>query len=119
MRRLFFLAPSAILLAAAPPHKPAPRPPSPPPAEARLIQSCEAHKFETVVDTVVDGHPGKSKVKLCGVEGQSDAEWIGTLRDAIRKLEANKTMAPATRDQIIAAIKSEIARLSIVSVPAP
>ncbi|MFL6759311.1 hypothetical protein [Sphingomonas sp.] len=86
----------------------------------KLIQSCDAHKFETVVDAVVNGQPHKSKVKLCGVEGQSDTDWIGTLRDAIRKLEANKDMASATREQIVAAIKGEIARLSIVgpSVPA-
>jgi hypothetical protein len=85
----------------------------------KLIQSCDAHKFETVVDAMVDGQPHKSKVKLCGVEGQSDADWIGTLRDAIRKLEANKDMASATRAQIVAAIKGEIARLSITGASAP
>lgn len=72
----------------------------------KLIQSCDAHKFETVV--------AESKVKLCGVEGQSDAEWIETLRDAIAKLEANKDMPAARRDQIVTAIKSEIARLTIL-----
>ncbi len=72
----------------------------------KLIQSCDAHKFETVV--------GQSKVKLCGVEGQSDAEWIDTLRDAIKKLEANTDMPAAQREQIVAAIKTEIARLSIL-----
>jgi hypothetical protein len=85
----------------------------------KLIQNCDAHKFETVVDAVVDGQPRKSKVKLCGVEGQSDADWIGTLRDAIRKLEANKDMASATREQIVAAINGEIARLSIVGPQPP
>jgi len=111
---LMFVAP----LAAAP-RKGAPKPAPKPPVEAKLIQSCDAHKFEAVVDTVVDGQPSKSKVRLCGVEGQSDADWIGTLRDAIRKLEADKEMAPAKRDQIVAAIKAEIARLSIVGTPVP
>ena len=98
----------------------APRQPAPKPAPfPKVIQTCDAHKFETVVDAVVDGQPRKSKVKLCGVEGQSDADWIGTLRDAIRKLEANKDMAAATRDQIVAAIKTEIARLSIIGPTAP
>ncbi len=91
---------------------------SPPLAEAKLIQSCDAHKFETIVDATVNGQPHKSKVRLCGVQGQSDAEWIGTLQDAVRKLEADKSMAPATRDQIIAAIRGEIGRLSIVVAPA-
>lgn len=76
-----------------------------------LLQSCDAHKFETVVKSTVNGQPHQSKVKMCGTEGQSDADWIGTLKDAIAKLEANKAMASSTRDQIVTAIKAEIARL--------
>jgi hypothetical protein len=111
---------SLIAPLAAAPRKPAPaaRASPKPPAVPKLMQSCDAHKFETVVDTMVDGQPHKSKVKLCGVEGQSDAEWIKTLSDAIRKLEANKYMAPATRGQIVSAINAEIARLSIIGPPA-
>jgi hypothetical protein len=121
MRRIALFALTLTLVAplVAAPRKAA----SKPAAEPKLMQSCDAHKFETVVDTVVgttgDGQPHKSRVKLCGVEGQSDADWIGTLRDAIRKLDANKDMAPATRDQIVAAIKAEIGRLSIVGSPIP
>jgi hypothetical protein len=117
MRRAALIALTLTLGAplAAAPRKAAPKPDAVP----KLIQRCDAHKFETVVDAMVDGQPHKSKVKLCGVEGQSDADWIGTLRDAIRKLEANKDMASATRKQIVAAIKGEIARLSIVGPSAP
>lgn len=82
-----------------------------------LLESCEAHKFETVVKSTVDGQPHQSKVKMCGTEGQSDADWIGTLKDAIAKLEANKEMPAATRDQIVSAIKVEIARLNGASTP--
>jgi hypothetical protein len=63
---------------------------------------------------MIDGQPHQSKVKLCGVEGQSDAEWIDTLRDAIKKLNANKDMSAPQRDQIVTAIKTEIARLTIL-----
>ena len=117
---LFLLALTLVAPLAAAPRKAAPKPAAPKPtAEEKLIQSCDAHKFETVVDVVVDGQPKKSKVKLCGVEGQSDAEWVGTLKDAVRKLEANKDMPAAQREQIVAAIKAEIGRLSIVSAPVP
>ena len=115
---LLTLALAAPLTAA--PRKAAPKPAAPKPsAEEKLIQSCDAHKFETVVDVVVDGQPKKSKVKLCGVQGQSDADWIGTLKDAVRKLEANKGMPAAQREQIVAAIKAEIGRLSVVGTPVP
>ena len=121
MRRtaLFILTLTLVAPLAAAPRKGAPKPAPKPPVGAKLIQSCDAHKFEAVVDTVVDGQPSKSKVRLCGVEGQSDADWIGTLHDAIRKLEADKEMASGKRDQIVAAIKAEIARLSIVGTPVP
>jgi hypothetical protein len=106
-------------LAAAPRKSPA-KPATAPTAEAKLIQNCDAHKFETVVDTTDENNqPHKSKVRLCGVEGQSDADWIRTLRDAVRKLEADKEMPQAKRDQIVAAIKAEIARLNITEAPVP
>lgn len=109
------LALGVAAAAAAAPSKPAPkaRPATSDKAVRQLVQDCDAHKFETVVTAVVDGQPQQSKVKLCGKNGQSDAEWIGTLKDAIAKLNANSEVAPEVRDQIIAALKSEIARLDI------
>lgn len=85
-----------------------------PPANAavkQLLDNCDAHKFETTVDAVVDGEPHRSKVKLCGKDGQSDADWIGTLKDAIAKLDANEDMDAGVRAQIVTAINAEIARL--------
>ncbi len=84
---------------------------APSPKLEHLLQSCDAHKFETTVELVVDGKTHHSKVKMCGNEGQSDADWIRSLQDAVDKLKANTQMPAATRDQIIAAITSEIARL--------
>jgi hypothetical protein len=75
------------------------------------IQDCSAHKFETFVERVVDGEPRKSRVRLCGKTGQSDAEWIATLEDAIAKVRENIEMPPDARSQIIAAVSAEIARL--------
>ena len=96
---------------AAPPKDPAPPAATPDSEAAQLLRNCDAHKFETVVHDVVDGHPQASTVKLCGKEGQSDAEWIGTLTDAISKLNANKDMPAPVRDQIVTALRTEIARL--------
>jgi hypothetical protein len=77
-----------------------------------LLQNCDAHKFETVIDVPeLDGSIKHSRVKLCGMEGQSDADWIGTLKDAVAKTKANDKMPPLIRSQIVAAIDAEIARL--------
>lgn len=105
---------SAIAVATAAP--PSGRKSSPAPDKAtqqakQIIQNCDAHKFETVVHEVVDGQPRQSKVTLCGKDGQSDAEWIDTLKDAVAKVNANKDMEAPIRDQIAAALNAEIERL--------
>lgn len=98
---------------AAPQKKEAPGASQPSLRAEQLMQNCDAHKFETFVKTVVDGQPAQSKVKLCGKEGQSDADWIGTLKDAVAKLSVNQEMPADERNQIITALNSEIARLEI------
>jgi hypothetical protein len=78
-----------------------------------LAQNCDAHHFETTVHlTGPDGQPKQSKVKMCGTEGQSDADWIHTLQDAVKKTSLSVQMPPAAREQIIAAVNAEIERLS-------
>lgn len=103
----------AFAASAAPEKKHIPAAGKPSARAEQLMQNCDAHKFETFVRTVVDGRPEQSKVKLCGKEGQSDAEWIGTLKDAVAKLTVNQEMPADERSQIIAALNSEIARLEI------
>ena len=75
------------------------------------LEDCSAHKFETVVERLVDGEPRKSRVKLCGKKGQSEADWIATLEEAIAKLNANVEVPADARAQISGAISAEIARL--------
>jgi hypothetical protein len=85
----------------------------PPAAVKALVQSCDAHKFETTVQlTGPDGQAKQSKVRLCGTEGQSDSDWIGTLKDAVAKTAANPQMPQAAKEQIVAAVSAEIDRLS-------
>lgn len=84
-----------------------------PPAQMQaLLQSCDAHKFETTIHVTVAGKPKQSKVKLCGTEGQSDADWLRTLKDAVAKTAANGEMPRPVRDQVVAALNAEIARLN-------
>lgn len=90
-----------------------------PPTELKaLAESCSAHKFETFV--IREGGRRGSKVTICGKEGQTKADWLVTLRDSVAKTQANAELAPEIRDQIVAALKAEIARLeSATSTSAP
>ncbi len=107
---------AAAAVAAPKAKKAEPASPAAPSAEAqKLMQSCDAHKFETVVNDEVDGKPHQSRVKLCGKEGQTDSDWIETLKDAVEKLNANKDMPASMREQIAAALNAEVARLQLKS----
>ena len=99
----------AVAAGAAAPKKSAPKGNE---AVQALVQSCEAHKFETVIQlTGDDGKVRSSKVKLCGNQGQSDADWIRTLKDAVTKASESADMPKAAKEQIVAAINTEIERL--------
>jgi len=99
-----------LVLAAAQPA--AADPPASSEAQA-LIANCDAHKFETaVMVTGPDGKPKQSQVKICGQAGQSDTDWVKTLRDAVDKVSANPRMSPSVKQQIIGALQDEIGRLT-------
>lgn len=91
---------------------------APPPDVQKILQNCDAHKFETVVTTTKDGVAHNSNVRLCGAQGQSDEGWLHTLKDAVDKTAANTEMAPDLKQQIITALNAEIVRLTALQ-PAP
>ena len=94
---------------------------SAPPAAAKLLaQDCEAHSFETTIQlTGPAGQLKKSKVHMCGTAGQSNADWIRTLKDAQAKTSKNPAIPQAAKEQIIAAVNAEIARLSMPALRLP
>jgi hypothetical protein len=109
---------AAAANATAPKKKPQ-APKGPPAAVKTLVQNCDAHKFETTIHLIgPDGKPKDSKVRMCGVEGQSDAEWIRTLKDAVSKTSAS-SMPQTAKEQIVAAVNAEIERLSMPDLKLP
>lgn len=92
---------------------------APPPDVQKILQNCDAHKFETIVTTTEDGAVHSSNVKLCGAEGQSDEGWLHTLKDAVAKTAANTELAPDVKQQIVTALNGEIARLTALLPPPP
>lgn len=105
------VAVAAAGMAGAQSTQPAPASDAPPAAVQVLVENCDAHKFETVIEMTVNGELKHSKVKMCGMEGQSDADWLRTLNDAIEKTAGNPKMPQSIKDQIIGAVKLEIIRL--------
>ena len=106
MRLVLILAATVLLTGAAAAQEEA----APPEAKA-LLESCAARKFETTVGVTADGKKRASKVKLCGKEGQTDAEWATTLKDAAAKVAANDQLPQAAKNQVTAALNAEIAKI--------
>lgn len=88
------------------------------PAQA-AAQNCDARKFETTLEAMIDGKPRRSKVRICGVDGQSDADWVKTLKDAVAKTKDNDKLPLAMREQLIAALDAEIAKGGAKTAEAP
>ena len=116
----------ALLVSAVAAGSAAPTTKAPPPAPAvqapatSLEQDCGAHSFETTIHlTGADGKPRESKVHMCGTKGQTDAEWVKTLQDAVKKTALSPQMPAAAKEQIIAAVNAEITRLSIPTLNLP
>lgn len=92
-----------------------------------LLENCDAHKFETMIEIpAADGGTKHSRMKMCGTEGQTDAEWVRTLKDAVTKTQTNLAMPASIRQQIVSAVNAEIARLegkpapgSVAALPPP
>lgn len=108
-RIALILAGLSVAASAATAQQPQPLSAAAEPDLKALADSCDARKFETLV--VVDGSGRGKKVKICGKPGQTDAEWLVTLEDSARKIEADPQMAQAVKDQILAALKPEIEQL--------
>lgn len=93
---------------------------APPSTQQSAAQNCDAHRFETTIQlTSADGQKRSSKVKMCGTVGQSDADWIRTLQDAVKKTSLSAQMPTAAKEQIIAAVNAEIERLTAPALALP
>ncbi len=81
-------------------------------ADAAMIANCNARTVEIPVTVIAKGAPKETKVRICGKVGQSQADWEKTLRDALNKVSADARMSPSIKEQIVAGLKLEIAKLA-------
>ena len=98
--------------------------PAPPEAETPGEPIAAADSFD-LARAKIDGCPGErfdfeiadaptakgTKVSLCSKQGASNADIARMLRSAITQLEATDRMAPLTREQLVALIRTKIAEV--------
>jgi len=107
----------ALMFAAAEPVATAVQADRPTDVATALTANCSAHKLEIPVTVTAKGVTKQTKVAICGQVGQTDAQWVDTLKDARAKVVANPKMSANAKQQITTGLDREIARLAIASPP--
>jgi hypothetical protein len=80
--------------------------------EQKFVADCgKGRKFESSSSSGDDKNKNVSKMVICSDPGESDAEWSKTLNRALADIEGNKDMPAPAKAQIIADLRSEIAKL--------
>ena len=77
-----------------------------------FVADCgQGRKFESTASKSDDAKKKSvSKLVLCSDPGESNEAWAKTLREALANVEGNKDMPADAKAQIVADLKSEIAR---------
>jgi hypothetical protein len=80
--------------------------------KSEFVANCgKGRKFESSSSTGDDKDKHVSKMVICSDPGESDEAWAKTLKDALARVESNSDMPDAGKAQIIADLKTEIAKL--------
>lgn len=89
--------------------------------EAETIRSqCGDRKFETSAEGMIGGKMRRRRVTLCAAPGDSDAQWLAKLENAVAWVKAQNDLSDPVKDQLVAELRNEIARpKSVKLAPAP
>jgi hypothetical protein len=71
----------------------------------------KGRKFESSSTSGDDENKNVSKMVICSDPGESDEAWAKTLRDALARVEGNDDFPADSKAQIVADLKSEIAKV--------
>ena len=77
----------------------------------KFVADCgKGRKFESSSNTGDEKNKNISKMVICSDPCESDADWAKTLSKALADVEGNKDMPAGAKAQIVADLKSEIAK---------
>ena len=80
--------------------------------ESKFVAECgKGRKFESSSNSGDEKNKSISKMVICSDPGESDAAWRNTLNKALADIEGNKDMPAPAKAQIMADLRSEIAKI--------
>ncbi len=75
-----------------------------------ILSKCSDRKFETSAEGLIGGKMRRRKMTLCAEPGDTDAQWIKKLEDAVTWVQAQTDLSVAVKTQLVAELRKEIAR---------
>jgi hypothetical protein len=81
--------------------------------EKEFAANCgQGRKFESSSNTGDEKKKSVSKIVICSDPGESDEAWAKTLKETLARVESDTNMPAEGKTQIIADLKSELAKLN-------
>ena len=85
-----------------------------------ILSKCGDRKFETSAEGMIGGKLRRRRMTLCAEPGESDAQWLAKLENAVTWVKAQTDLSDPVKDQLVAELRKEIARpKSVRLMPAP
>ena len=73
-----------------------------------LRSQCGDRRFETSADGMIDGEMKRRKITLCAAPGDSNAQWITKLENAVAWVRAQPGLSDPVKDKLIADLQTKI-----------
>ena len=75
---------------------------------ATLRSQCGDRRFETSADGMIDGELKRRKITLCAAPGDSNAQWIAKLENAVSWVRAQPGLSDPVKAQLVASLQAKI-----------
>jgi hypothetical protein len=83
-------------------------------AEA-LRSQCGDRRFETSAEGLIDGEMKRRKITLCAAPGDSDAQWITKLENAIVWIKGQPGLSDPVKAKLVADLEAKIGEVRFVA----
>ncbi len=75
-----------------------------------LKSKCGDRRFETSAEGMIGGQRRRRRMTLCAEPGETDAQWLAKLENAVTWVKAQTDLSDEVKDQLVADLRKEIAR---------
>jgi hypothetical protein len=76
-----------------------------------ILSQCSDRRFETSAEGMIDGEMRRRKITLCAAPGDSDAQWIVKLENAVVWVKAQAGLSDPVKAKLVGDLTTKIGQL--------